>query len=238
VTDNKSFVFRFGDFEVREREFLLMRDGEAVPVEPKAFRVLLFLFRNPGRLLKKDEILNAVWDDCSVSDNSLTRSIATLRRLLGDDSREPHYIGTVQTVGYRFLGGVVATEDLTAGDRFLGTVKVGSGGANSVTAPPVRNRFRSLAVLPFTNGTGPEEAEYLSEGISESIINLISQFPDIRVVPRSSAFRYRGTNIELKKVARDLNVDVVLTGTVIQRGDRLVGRPGVRSKAEQGVRLR
>ena len=103
MTDYKPFVFRFGEFEVREREFLLFRAGEAVPVEPKAYRVLLFLLQNHGKLVKKDEILNAVWDDCSVSDNSLTRSIATLRRLLGDDPREPHYIATVQTVGYRFL---------------------------------------------------------------------------------------------------------------------------------------
>jgi Tol biopolymer transport system component/DNA-binding winged helix-turn-helix (wHTH) protein len=114
VTDHKSFVFRFGEFEVKEREFLLIKAGRAVPVEPKAFRVLLFLLRNPGRLVKKDEILNAVWDDCSVSDNSLTRSIATLRRLLGDDPHEPHYIATVQTVGYRFLCEVVATEDFAA----------------------------------------------------------------------------------------------------------------------------
>ena len=65
------------------------------------------MLQNPGRLIEKDEILNAVWNDCSVSDNSLTRSIATLRRLLGDDSREPRYIATVQTIGYRFLCPVV-----------------------------------------------------------------------------------------------------------------------------------
>jgi DNA-binding winged helix-turn-helix (wHTH) protein len=106
VTDYKPFVFRFGEFEVREREFLLIKAGEALTVEPKAFRVLLFLLRNPGRLVTKDEILNAVWSDYSVSDNSLTRSIATLRRLLGDDSREPRYIATVQTIGYRFVSPV------------------------------------------------------------------------------------------------------------------------------------
>jgi Tol biopolymer transport system component/DNA-binding winged helix-turn-helix (wHTH) protein len=110
VKDHKPFVFRFGDFEVKEREFLLIKGGEATPLEPKAFRVLLFLLQNPGRLVKKDEILNAVWDDCSVSDNSLTRSIATLRRLLGDDAREPRYIATVQTVGYRFLCPVEVSE--------------------------------------------------------------------------------------------------------------------------------
>jgi DNA-binding winged helix-turn-helix (wHTH) protein/Tol biopolymer transport system component len=111
VTDYKFSAFKFEDIEVREREFLLVKDGEAQPVEPKAFRVLLFLLRNPKRLVTKDEILNAVWDDCAVSDNSLTRSIATLRRLLGDDSREPRFIATVPTVGYRFLCDVVAAEE-------------------------------------------------------------------------------------------------------------------------------
>jgi DNA-binding winged helix-turn-helix (wHTH) protein/Tol biopolymer transport system component len=111
VTDHKFSVFRFEDIEVREREFLLVKGEEALPVEPKAFRVLLFLLRNPRRLVTKDEILNTVWDDCAVSDNSLTRSIATLRRLLGDDSREPRFIATVPTVGYRFLSDVVAAEE-------------------------------------------------------------------------------------------------------------------------------
>ncbi|HEY6374713.1 MAG TPA: protein kinase [Edaphobacter sp.] len=84
------------------------------------------------------------------------------------------------------------------------------------------NRLHSLAVLPFINGTGLAEVDYLSEGISESIINLLSQFPDLRVVPRTSAFRYRGRETKLKKVGRDLNVDSVLTGTVVQRGDTLI----------------
>ena len=111
MTDGKFFVFRFGNIKVTEREFVLVKDGETVPVEPKAFRVLLFLLRNPGRLVTKDEILKAVWNDCSVSDNSLTRSIATLRRLLGDDTHEPRYIATVPTVGYRFLCQVDASEE-------------------------------------------------------------------------------------------------------------------------------
>ena len=111
MTEHKCFVFRFGDIQVREREFLLIKAGEATPVEPKVFHVLLFLLRNSGRLVTKDEILEAVWNDCSVSDNSLTRSIATLRRLLNDDTREPRYIATVPTVGYRFLCAVEVRED-------------------------------------------------------------------------------------------------------------------------------
>jgi len=130
--DHKFSVFKFDDIEVREREFLLVKGGEPLPVEPKAFRVLLFLLRNPRRLVTKDEILNAVWNDCAVSDNSLTRSIATLRRLLGDDSREPRFIATVPTVGYRFLCDVTAAEE------------GGNGGAREEThlPPEIENEDR------------------------------------------------------------------------------------------------
>src|ERR1700722_6906075 len=110
MTEHKCFVFTFADVEVREREFCIVKAGELLPVEPKAFRVLLFLLRSPHRLIPKDELLDAVWNDCAVSDNSLTRSIALLRRLLGDDTREPRYIATVPTVGYRFLCDVDAVD--------------------------------------------------------------------------------------------------------------------------------
>jgi DNA-binding winged helix-turn-helix (wHTH) protein/Tol biopolymer transport system component len=109
---HKCLVFRFGDIEVKEREFLLIKSGEAAHVEPTAFRVLLLLLQNPGRLITKDEILSTVWTDTAVSDNSLTRSIATLRRLLGDDKREPRYIATVHTLGYRFLCDVQVITDV------------------------------------------------------------------------------------------------------------------------------
>ncbi|MGA8671194.1 MAG: winged helix-turn-helix domain-containing protein [Terracidiphilus sp.] len=111
MTERKCFVFKFADVEVREREFLLIKGGERIAVEPKAFRVLLFLLRNPGRLIPKDEIVGSVWNDSAVSDNSLTRSVAQLRRVLGDDTREPLYILTVPTVGYRFLCEVNTAED-------------------------------------------------------------------------------------------------------------------------------
>src|ERR1039457_607567 len=110
---HKCSVFRFSDVEVHERELQLKRAGEALPVEPKAFRVLVHLLRHPGRLIPKDELLNAGWGNTAVTDNSLTRNIALLRRLLDDDSRAPRYIETVSTVGYRFICPVEAIEDST-----------------------------------------------------------------------------------------------------------------------------
>jgi hypothetical protein len=76
---NKSFVFRFADVEVREREFTLIKAGKALTVEPKAFRALLFLLHNPQRLISKEELLNSLWGDAAVTEGSLTRCIWLLR---------------------------------------------------------------------------------------------------------------------------------------------------------------
>ena len=133
MTEHKCFVFTFADVEVREREFCIVKAGELLPVEPKAFRVLLFLLRSPHRLITKDELLDAVWNDCAVSDNSLTRSIALLRRLLGDDTREPRYIATVPTVGYRFLCDVKVVED-------------GFAGPNAASLPHLHNGKKRTAM--------------------------------------------------------------------------------------------
>jgi hypothetical protein len=83
MAGGKSQIFRFADVEIRKREFSLVKAGEVLAVEPKAFRVLLILQRNPQKLISKEELLNAVWGDAAVTENSLARSIALLRRLLG-----------------------------------------------------------------------------------------------------------------------------------------------------------
>ena len=109
-----SRVFRFADITVHEREFSLVIAGQVQAVEPKAFQVLLILLRNPNKLITKDELLNSVWADAAVTENSLARSIALLRRILGDDAREPRFIGTVTSLGYRWLCPVELMEESAA----------------------------------------------------------------------------------------------------------------------------
>jgi DNA-binding winged helix-turn-helix (wHTH) protein/Tol biopolymer transport system component len=108
-------VLRFADIEVREGEFRLFKSGQVLQIEPKAFRLLLFLLRNPNKLLTKEELLNAVWGDAAVTENSLTRTIAQLRHLLGDDTHNPRYIETVATLGYRFIFPVEIADNALAG---------------------------------------------------------------------------------------------------------------------------
>src|ERR1700686_2065695 len=80
----------------------------------------------------------------------------------------------------------------------------------------------SLAVLPFVNLSGDPEMEYLSDGITDTLINSLSQLRRLRVVPRSLTFRYKGKEVDPKRVGSELDARAVLTGRVIQRGDTLV----------------
>ncbi|HEY6387075.1 MAG TPA: winged helix-turn-helix domain-containing protein [Candidatus Acidoferrum sp.] len=198
----------FGPFEFDRVNLELRKRGYVVKLQPQPLALLRLMVESAGRIVSRDEIRKQIWKDDTFVDfeRGINFAISQIRAALGDDPEKPRFIETIPRRGYRFL--------YTAQD--------GSDSPNAVPPRSVRNRFRSLAVLPFTNGTGSPETEYLGEGISESIINLISQLPDIRVVPRSSAFRFRGTNFEWKRLARELNVDVVLTGSVMQRGDRLI----------------
>jgi TolB-like protein len=93
------------------------------------------------------------------------------------------------------------------------------GGA---TAPEGESQIRSLAVLPFSNASGDPEADYLGEGIAESLINSLTAIPDLRVVSRSSAFRYKDTESSPAQIGQELDVGAIVTGRVTTRGDELV----------------
>jgi eukaryotic-like serine/threonine-protein kinase len=82
-------------------------------------------------------------------------------------------------------------------------------------------QIESIAVMPFVNESGNADVEYLSDGMTETLINSLSQIPNLSVKARSSVFRYKGKDIGPKKIAAELNVQALLTGRVIQRGDQL-----------------
>ncbi|MCU1289586.1 MAG: hypothetical protein JWN60_1815 [Acidobacteria bacterium] len=86
---------------------------------------------------------------------------------------------------------------------------------------PVSKQIESIAVMPFVNESGNQDMEYLSDGMTETLINSLSQLPNLSVKARSSVFRYKDKEIDLKKIASELNVQAVLTGRILQRGDGL-----------------
>jgi serine/threonine-protein kinase len=84
-----------------------------------------------------------------------------------------------------------------------------------------KEAITSIAVLPFVNASADPNMEYLSDGLAESLINSLSQLPKLRVVPRSTVFRYKGKDVDPQTVGRELGVRAVLTGRLVQRGDTL-----------------
>ena len=81
--------------------------------------------------------------------------------------------------------------------------------------------IRSIAVIPFTNETGNANNEYVSDGMSESVINKLSQLPQLKVIARTSTFRYKGKEIDVGEIARSLGVGAIITGRITQQGDNL-----------------
>ncbi|MGE3467055.1 MAG: winged helix-turn-helix domain-containing protein [Pyrinomonadaceae bacterium] len=95
-------LFEFGPFRIDTRERMLSRNGKPVPLTPKVYEVLLALVENRGHTLGKDELIERVWTEAFVEAGNLNRNISTLRRILGDNTRDPEFIRTFPKHGYRF----------------------------------------------------------------------------------------------------------------------------------------
>lgn len=220
--------YRFGEFRLDATEHLLYRqDGEVVPLKPKVVETLELLVRGRGRLIGKDELMERLWPDAVVEESNLTQNIYLLRKVLGADARGRNYIENVPKRGYRFTAEVDEVSDDEAGVVATTTVAAARGEQAARAAGesgPASAPFNSLAVLPMLNESDDPNAEYLSDGITESIINRLSQLPQLRVMARATVFHYKGRRVAPQEVGRELGVSAVLTGRVRQLGDRLIIR--------------
>jgi len=111
-----------------------------------------------------------------------------------------------------------------------------SAGVYTLFFAPVSKAIDSIAVLPLVNASGDAQMDYLSDGITESIINSLSQLPQLRVVPRVAAFRFKGSEIDPRAIGRKLGVRAILTGKVIQVGDTLSIQTDLIDVADQSQR--
>jgi TolB-like protein/DNA-binding winged helix-turn-helix (wHTH) protein/Tfp pilus assembly protein PilF len=240
-------IFRFDRFQADDNAFRLIADGAPVPLEPKALRLLLYLIQNRGRLVRKQELLDAVWGDAAVTENALTRSVGLLRKALDDDSREPRFIETVPTAGYRFIAQVdTATNDepttiqsftpatpsprtqtsFTPRSYFrLAAIVVACFAALAITWLLVARHhsapIRSLAVLPLVNLSGDSSQEYFADGMTDELITELARIPNLRVVSRTSVMAEKGSRLPLPDIARQLDVDAIVEGSIVRSGDRI-----------------
>jgi len=101
--------YEFGPYRVDPSRRLLLRNGEVVPLTPKAFDTLLFLVQNSARIVEKAELMKALWPDSFVEEGNLTQNVFLLRKAFGESATEHRYIVTVPGRGYRFA---VPVEDV------------------------------------------------------------------------------------------------------------------------------
>src|SRR5262245_25075179 len=95
-------TYQFGPFRLEVRERRLWRGGEVVPLRARVFDTLFVLVENAGRLLTKQELLDAVWPETAMEEHTLNRNVSVLRKALGEEATSQRYIETVPRVGYRF----------------------------------------------------------------------------------------------------------------------------------------
>ena len=116
--------FSFAEFEIEPATRKLRKEGEPLPLNAKAFDVLVYLIENAGRVVAKEELLNAVWEGQFVEEANLAVQISALRRVLGDRTSNPRFIATVPGRGYEFVGDVSESEEIIISDRKLSQILV------------------------------------------------------------------------------------------------------------------
>ncbi len=184
-------------------------NGE-IRLRRKSFELLHFLLREAGRVVSKEELLEAVWPGATVGDESLAQCVSEVRRALGDVNKL--IVKTVPRMGY-LIDSIVSRSDTNRDNAsILGpTTKLGNG------TQPILNAA-SIAVLPFTNMSRIRDREYFADGITEDIIIELSKFPELLVISKTSTFQYKGKKIDARAIGRDLLVDYILEGSVRRIG--------------------
>jgi DNA-binding winged helix-turn-helix (wHTH) protein len=145
-------VYLFDGYELDDESFCLTKGGQRMPLEPKSIQVLLFMVTSPGKLLEKSAILDAVWKNTFVEESTLSRTIALIRKQLGDDPRSPRYIETVPTRGYRFIAWVEIASLVNQGGSSISveepaSLKFGSSGS-PFPVEPKTNAVDPLDLMP------------------------------------------------------------------------------------------
>jgi TolB-like protein/DNA-binding winged helix-turn-helix (wHTH) protein/tetratricopeptide (TPR) repeat protein len=276
ITNGVRRFYEFGPFRFDLNRHRLLRDGEVVPLSPKAIQTLTLLLQNPGKLLEREAMMQAVWPDVTVEDANLTVAISQLRKALDHNGDAAEFIETIPRLGYRFVADICEVIEEPAPLILEGRTRsqpikpVADNGKRNrtTTAPPelqakisllpeqrpflrthrsvivalalcltiaaaavayrlvkssssASANISSVAVLPLKNLTGDPNAEYFSDGISESIISELSKVPELKVISRPSAFYFKGKEIDPTEAGRRLGVGGIVEGSLLKTKDRI-----------------
>ena len=217
-------------------------------VDTRAMRLLVCLAESAGQVVSIEVLLESVWTGLIVSPDSVYQAVTSLRRLLGDDAKQPTYIATVPRMGYRMVANVGPwTEELSsfaapaaampAKARSPSSLAAGAGiAAALILAIAVYGRFgsrvsesaapvsarNSVAVLPFLDLTSESmDQEFFADGITEELIDRLSKIPGMHVPPPTSSFYFKSKKQSISDIAKALSVAYILDGSLRQSGSTM-----------------
>jgi TolB-like protein/DNA-binding winged helix-turn-helix (wHTH) protein/tetratricopeptide (TPR) repeat protein len=238
--------YSFDQFVVDIERGALLHDGVDIPLRPKCFEVLTYLVKHHGVLVTKDQLMDVVWPNSMVTEDSLTQCLLKIRVALGDTKKE--MIRTIPRRGFifdvpvRVLSPGEVSEPATAARPWLDsrkpsgwsiavaavlTLAIAITWWNPHTKTPDQSAFSapalptSIAVLPFTDMSPEGDQEYFADGLSEEVLNLLAQIPELQVIARTSSFSFKGQRPDITTIAAQLNVANILEGSVRKDGNRI-----------------
>jgi len=239
LTDTTRFYV--ADWEVRPGACEIARGDRVVKLEPRVMDLLQFFASRPGDVLSRNQLEEQVWPGMVVGYDALTKSIGKLREALGDLEKPPTFIQTIPKKGYRLIAPVEAgniqpahetpinplastkkKRNVSAGLLILVAV-IGinlfifdhlkeTESEHSALAEP--SSKPSLIVLPFKNLNDDPQQDYFVRGITEDLIVDLSRYSGIEVIANRIAFQYRGNEMDLETLAKELKVRYVVEGSI------------------------
>jgi TolB-like protein len=213
---------RIGAWRVDPALDEISRDGTSVKLEPRTMRLLICLAEHAGQVVSVEKLLDEVWTGVVVTPNSVYQAVAELRRVLGDDPKEPSHIVNVLRRGYRLVAPVAPWVDPSAApseDSLATAEKLSAAAHTNMATTAVMDK--SIAVLPFEDMSEKRDQGYFADGMAEEVVHLLARVPGIRVIGRSSSFQFKGKNEDLRTIGSVLGAAYVLEGSVRRSGNRL-----------------
>jgi adenylate cyclase len=196
-------LYRFEDYVLDAGRRELRRGPALVGIEPQVFDLLVFLVTNRDRVVSKENLLASVWGGRIVSESTLDSRINAVRRAIGDTGKDQRLIRTIIGKGVRFVGAVqeppIASQAATA------------------AAPP----RLSIVVLPFASLSDDPEQDYFADAVTDDLTTDLSRISDSFVIARSTAFTYKGKQVDVRQIGRELGVRYVLEGSVRRLGEQV-----------------
>ena len=225
-------------FVMKSRELRTV-GGKVVDLRSQSAEVLSVLAARQGEIVSKDALMQAVWPDTHVTDDSLTQCIANIRRALGDNNHV--IVQTLPKRGYRLNAdpldaagpsAIASTEhakiQFSRRNQILAAIILIAAAIGTYVAAEMRRvtpvfptKLSRIAILPFDDMSSGADRGYLSDAIAEGIITELSRSKAYTVIARNSSFRYRDLPTDARKIGDELGVDYLLEGSQQKIGDRL-----------------